>query len=162
MTAPEPEQIVALTTALDSISKELSDLRGETHIENVKRDKRIRWSRWMIGAVTVLAVLALVVGYTAKATGDDIIAARKDARVQSCDQDNARNDSQRASFDDVAVAIKTGASVVNTPNPNRTAEQQAAIDGFIAKSSALYTATLVAPRDCSPAGIEAFYKTGGN
>lgn len=121
---------------------------------------------WIIGAVLVLVAVvgvALVLKYQDDAEQDrqqqqladavaEIIEVRTESRVGSCQQDNIRIVQHNVLVQAMAGVIDLAAA----PNPDRTADQQAKVAEFAAKSHALLDTSIVDQRDCSPEGIEAY------
>jgi hypothetical protein len=104
--------------------------------------------------VAVLAVRQEAIDRTSAIT-----ASRADARAAACAQDNIRIDQHNALADSLQHILDT----LNVPNPNRTPDQQAKADAFFVDARAAVDRSRVAARDCSPAGLDAYYspKPGG-
>lgn len=140
--------------------------KEEVRAESGKRRRGLG----IIGIVG-LVLFGLVAGYLTsnRAALDKFKDQRTDSRIIACEQDNGfrmahnRLAESTAGNDDALAAIITS---VNVPNPNRTPDQQAALDAFIAnaqrqidtaRTAAL--ATRLPTRDCSPDGVDAYYTT---
>jgi hypothetical protein len=111
---------------------------------------------WVAIIVMVIAVcLSLYAAFTAQSGVDKIEANRAETRVAACEQDNIRIDQHNK----LTEAVRGILTLSNVPNATRTAEQQARIDAFFANSNNLLNETLVPSRDCSPAGLDAYFTT---
>lgn len=115
------DPIVGLLDALiqraDKLDESLTEDKKARLRENTLRDKRIRWSRIAIVFALVIGALALAVGITAKATGDDIVATRKDGRQAVC-----------GGFSIFANSLVAAGTPPKTED--ELAKRQAAIDSF--------------------------------
>lgn len=86
---------------------------------------------------------------------DAIVASRTESRAATCASDNTFITNHNKLVD----AVERAAKIVSAPNETRTPEQQAAAEKFVADYDATVETSRVTLRDCSPAAIEAFYKT---
>jgi hypothetical protein len=117
-----------------------------------------------IGLVKVLIVAVIVAGLVgtagivlavlARQSVTDMRVQRDEARVVACNSFNDQLDLvEQAIVNASSAAIRTLA-----PEPTLTPEQQARLNVYVAALEAQTDATLdPARRDCTPAGIEAFY-----
>lgn len=112
-----------------------------------------------IAAFLAVGIAVLAVRQESNDRTSAILSARTDARVAACAQDNTRIDQHNALADSLQHILDT----INVPNPNRTPEQQAQVDAFFVDARAAVDRSRVASRDCSPAGVDAYYspKPGG-
>lgn len=139
--------------------REMVGLRKDLRTE---RNKRLRDR--LAGVLVTLAFLFLLNGQreTAADTTDAVARIEKtrgESRLASCQQDNIRIQQHN----DLSTAVITLLNLSNQPNPARTAEQQTRVDAYFAQANALLNDTIVAPRDCTPPGIDAYLtpKPGG-
>jgi hypothetical protein len=115
----------------------------------------------------VLLVLAIAVGGTGAALAalglsqsgealdkaDAIIEARDASRIVAC---GTANDIAKK-HNDLVDGVENTLRVATQGNGNRTPEQQARIEAFLAQQIAQYEAIKVAIRDCSPEGLRLYY-----
>lgn len=142
--------------ALDAVQEELALLRGDVRATRASTDAKTATTRRLLFA---FAVLSLVAGYSSLVSRqaiNDIIATRTESRRVTCVQDNTRITRHNVLVDAVQKAVQ----LVNTPNPDRTSEQQATLDQFIVDYQATVEVARDPLRDCTPEGIRRFYEEG--
>lgn len=79
---------------------------------------------------------------------------RRVSRIISCDDAN----DLAAKINGLGDAVDKVLDSATPPNPNRTIEQQAAIDRFLTDSKAAIAAAHVPPRDCTPDAVARYYQ----
>lgn len=81
-----------LSSAVEKASKKIDEdkaLRVEDNRRRAQKveelDKRATRDRWILAAMSVITVISLVVGWNARATGQDIKSARSESTQEVCD-----------------------------------------------------------------------------
>lgn len=139
-----------------------------------ERTTRGRAGVWLATAALVLGVLGVIVGaysavtagnaseaaaaakaraVVAEAKADTLLEARTASRIVAC---GTANDIAKKHNDLVDGVEETLRLATQTSVP-RSPERQAQVDAFLKQQIARYESIKVALRDCSPAGIEAYY-----
>lgn len=148
---------------LDAVLVSTEKIRGEIANENRKRDQRIRWSRRMIGAVFLVAVVAVIVAVFAR---NDLRESNRNttaARIASCKQQNI------ATQQSIRHEERGNVILANNIAPlPRSAETQRRVDNFLAQENAETIAARSGARangyngpyrDCTPAGVSNYLRT---
>lgn len=148
---PSPD-LGRLIATIDSLRADIAGHKAELLVA----DRRSRWARTaaLVGILVGIVGIAVgtggaIFGVNAQTSADDIARERNDARISGCVQANVTTQRTRE-------ALVAGVSVLDVPNPQRTADQQAALDRFIATYTAHVEAALPM-RDCSAGGVDAYF-----
>lgn len=124
MPVPDPDRLDHLVDRIDVNSEAMDNLRDETKVENVKRDKRIKWSRIVSIVAIAVGVIGIAVGgvgikvaLSAQDSADAIVSVRTQSRTATC-----------SGFEAFANALIG----LSTPAPDDAARQaqQTRIDAF--------------------------------
>lgn len=144
--------VARLISTIDTLRSDISAHKAAL----VVADRRSRWARTaslvgiLVGIIGVAGgISGVAFGSRAQATSDDLVRARRDTQISGCVQANVTTQRTRE-------ALIAGVSLVNAPNPTRSAEQQAAADRFVDAYSRQVDAALPY-RDCSQGGIAAYF-----
>lgn len=90
----------------------------------------------------------------AEAKADTLLEARNTSRLVAC---GTANDTAKK-INGVIAGVEDTLRIAAAPNPNRSPEAQEKTDAFLAGQIAHYETLKVELRDCSPAGIAAYYR----
>lgn len=144
-----------MSNPIDLVSAQLTDIHRSLDEDARKRDRQILMLK-VASVLLALGVLAGVwAGLSARRATEASNRTRAEARVASCQRDNEK----ALQINALGAAMGGIVDLVNVPNPNRTAEQQAALDRFLAASHAKLDAARIEYRDCTPEGIDAYLST---
>lgn len=137
-----------------------------------RTDLAIRRSRFMGVAIVGLLVLVAVLGiyanrvaHRADVLANDIVTSRDTGRVNLCLALNDLRVGARAG--DTAVAMAGADALISAAQrntaltPEEQAERQATIDAYrrsVTDAASAATAEALAPQDCSPTALAAFYE----
>lgn len=155
-----PEYEVILNR-LDALAEQNELLRGDVQATRASFEHRIRNGRRVIWMLVGVSLLSGYSALTSRSAADDaqngvdqIRSSRAESRLASCQQDNVRIDQHNK----LAEAVR---GILNLTNSGavRTPEQQARVDAFFANAYRLLDETIVAARDCTPDGLNAYYTT---
>lgn len=148
---PSPD-FVRLIATIDTLSRDIGDHKAAL----VVADRRSRWARTVSVVGICVGILGVAVGIggalfgmSAQTTADDVGQARRDNLISGCVQQNLTTQRTRE-------ALVAGVSVLTNLNPNRTPDEQAAVDEFVRRYTTQVEGALPY-RDCSPAGIATYY-----
>lgn len=137
----------------DRQSSTETTVEGKADTTTVGRLRRQVIATSVVAAVAVAALVATFLNNRDRI--DQIVATRTSTRAAACAQDNIRIDQHNA----LADSLQTILDLVNVPRPTATAEQQATAAAFFAESRAAVDRSRVVNRDCTTAGIDAYYTT---
>jgi hypothetical protein len=144
----QPERAIrSATTLSDALSANTAALKQVT-----ERYRNV----WIAIVVLVITIfISLYAAVRAQQGVDEIEKARSEARIASCQQDNIRIDQHNK----LTEAVRGILNLTNTTSTvaTRTPEQQARAEAFFANANMLLNETIVPVRDCSPAGITAYF-----
>lgn len=146
------QKVDAATWAIDAQRLE------QVHLAKVtaRKDRNLRVGIALACAIGLVGVAA---GFKAQDAVDTVNAQRAEARVTSCE---AYNDDLVASVNALNDRTQDLLRTATERNrENRTAEQQAVTDQLLAQELGKYEAIKLTPRDCSPEGIDAYFKERG-
>lgn len=163
MTDDDFDAAVAEAVALDKADQKLNAL--------VRLRKSVLKERRLLRALTILSIIgtcaaiylavasnrtadeATKAAATAQKAIDAVVEARDASRIVAC---GTANDIARK-HNDLVNGVENTLTLATKGNGTRTPEQQARVDAFLNQQIAQYEAIKVAIRDCSPAGIKAYY-----
>lgn len=143
-----------LETKLEAVERALVETRRSN-------EQRVLWLAIAGGTAVLAGVIGIAIGLAGVNTAGDardtlaeFLAERTESRAVSCQAEN--NTAERLNA--LNATVGTIVQSVNTPNPDRSPEQQAVIDHFIAQALDELEHALVPLRDCSPEGIADYFE----
>lgn len=116
--------------------------------------QKTRWVRRLAVVNVVGIVVALTVGIYSAVEVNRIYEQRRQSRIIQCQQENRTAERINA----LGQSVDTILGLATESNTSRTPEQQAIVDQFLGRSRQAIANAQVPARDCSPAGIRAFYQ----
>lgn len=157
MESSDPELVSTLEEMADRLDVKLQGLRDDLADEAAKRDVRIRTNRRATWAALAVGAIGIIVGGVGIRQVHDANASRAQRTLAACLQANDQTDrsitAAEATSDDFIDYLGTAAKA----NPTTDAKKlQTFIDGAKAAQHTVIEKNYP-KRDCSPAGIAAFY-----
>lgn len=153
------EKLVKFVDKVDELTGEMRNHEAELRLvdeelrvtrKRIKRAQKVATIGVVVGIIgVVVGIGGGIFGISAQTTADDLAESRRETQVSSCRQANETTKRTRD-------ALIAGVSVLTAPNPTRTPNDQAAIDRFIVEYQRHVDGALPF-RDCSTAGIKAYY-----
>lgn len=142
-----------LSHAVEEASGRVEADRKALEVRIASSQRKTRWQR-RAGIIGLVAgIIGTIAGFRAQIAIDEMRHQRSEARITAC-----RNDNDTAEkINHLGGALKQIITFATPPNPARTPEQQMRAEQFVAQADGVVDDAKVPPRDCSPAGIEAFY-----
>ena len=119
-----------------------------------RKDRNLRIGVFVAACVGLVGVFA---GFRAQDAIDKANASRDEARIARCRADN----DVASKINHLGDAMRNVVNLAVPSNPERTPEQQARVEEFLANSNAALDEARVPARDCSPEAIEEFYEQQG-
>lgn len=151
----ERSELVGMREAVNNAITQLV-LDRQTQERRIKVATRKMRAWRFAGAVgLVLSVLAIWGAVQADNAVEEIQKQRAEARLASCVKDNENAGKINGLGDALRQIVVLATS---SPAP-RSPESQARVDFFVTASNEAVDQARIAARDCSPAGIDAFFRT---
>lgn len=131
----------------------MADRQGEVVDDGTWRRVAI-WALVIAAAAVLIAVVAVAVSLERQRQAD---ADNQSRRVTAC---HNYNDDQVKSVNALNDRVQNLLDqTFNAPGVNRAPDLQARIDSYLQKQHREFDAIKLKPRDCSPAGIAAYYRS---
>lgn len=148
---PTEHQLERLVTSMDALSLRIEEVRDELHKANLR-------TRILKVVSVLLAIVLVVVGaavYETRQATRTINTERAERTTIGCVRDNVETAGFRFAL---VTTLARSISVLAEDPDNLTAQEQAVLDVYT--DAARDTAAEALPyRDCSPAGIEAWFSS---
>jgi ABC-type branched-subunit amino acid transport system substrate-binding protein len=142
-----------LAAAVDATTTALVKNREAFEQRLVASHRKMNWARGAAFLAGVAGVIGIFTGVRAQNAVDEMRRQRAEARITACKADNDTAEK----INRLGDAFKQIITFATPPNPNRTPEQQMRLEQFVAQADGAVDDAKVDDRDCSPAGIEAYY-----
>lgn len=142
-----------LSHAVEEASARVEADRKALETRIASSQKKTRWQR-RAGIVGLVAgIVGTIAGFRAQSAIEEMQRQRAGARVTSCTNDNDTAEK----INHLGDALKQIITFATPPNPARTPEQEMRAEQFVAQADGAVDDAKVSERDCTPAGIEAYY-----
>lgn len=156
---PYSDSARIVTASVDALSENVNRLRGSFESEREDNRKIQRRQRIKLAIMAVLLIAVGVLAFTGRRQSEQIISDRAVARQNAC-----------VNWNDLVNVVKAGdvnnaeaLIKVTEPDPSRvlTPEQTARRDAIVRayRDGVAAGVPQLIYRDCSPAGVKAFYET---
>lgn len=151
---PDPLDFGKLAAALESTQVAFVANQEAFEARLVASHRKWRWVRRGTVVAAIVGCIGTWAGLGARHAIDEMKAQRRESRVTAC---RSYNDDLAANVNKLNDRTQNLLRSATASNPNRTPEQQATVDQFLQNELDEYEQIKVPLRDCSPAGIDAYY-----